>query len=43
MVGFRNVAVHNYQTLQMSITVAVIERHLDDFLLFSEKIILHDT
>jgi uncharacterized protein YutE (UPF0331/DUF86 family) len=43
MVGFRNVAVHNYQTLQMSITVAVIERHLGDFLLFSEKIILHDT
>lgn len=42
MVGFRNVAVHNYQALQLPITVAVIEQHLDDFLLYSQKIILHD-
>ena len=42
MVGFRNVAVHNYQALQLSITVAIIETHLDDFLEFSRKIILHD-
>lgn len=42
MVGFRNVAVHNYQALQLPITVAIIETHLDDFLEFSRKIILHD-
>ncbi len=42
MVGFRNIAVHNYQALQLPITVAIIETHLDDFLAFSQKIILHD-
>lgn len=42
MVGFRNIAVHNYQALQLPITVAIIETHLDDFLDFSRKIILHD-
>ncbi len=42
MVGFRNIAVHNYQALQLPITVAIIETHLDDFLEFSQKIILHD-
>ncbi|MYM94839.1 type VII toxin-antitoxin system HepT family RNase toxin [Duganella vulcania] len=42
MVGFRNVAVHNYQALQLPITVAIIETHLDDFLELSRKIILHD-
>ncbi|MCP2010980.1 uncharacterized protein YutE (UPF0331/DUF86 family) [Duganella sp. HSC-15S17] len=42
MVGFRNIAVHNYQALQLPVTVAIIETHLDDFLEFSRKIILHD-
>lgn len=32
MVGFRNIAVHDYQTLQIPITIAIIEKHLDDFL-----------
>ena len=31
MVGFRNIAVHEYQTLQLPITVNIIERHLDEF------------
>lgn len=35
MVGFRNIAVHDYQTLQLPITVAIITEHLDDFLAFS--------
>ena len=30
MVGYRNVAVHDYQPLQLPITIAVIEHHLDD-------------
>jgi uncharacterized protein YutE (UPF0331/DUF86 family) len=42
MVGFRNVAVHNYHALQLPITIAIIEKHLDDFLNYSQKIIQHD-
>ena len=42
MVGFRNVAVHNYQALQLPITVAIITTHLDDFLAYTRAIILHD-
>ncbi len=36
MVGYRNVAVHDYQVLQLPITVAVITGHLDEFLDFSQ-------
>lgn len=32
VVGFRNVAVHDYQALQLPITRAILERHLDDLL-----------
>lgn len=39
MVGFRNIAVHDYQTLQLPITVAIIEKHLDDFLAFSKTLL----
>ncbi len=39
MVGYRNIAVHDYQSLNMAVTVAVIERHLDDFLAFSRTIL----
>jgi uncharacterized protein YutE (UPF0331/DUF86 family) len=42
MVGFRNIAVHDYQTLQLPITVAVITTHLVDFLQFSQRILQHD-
>lgn len=31
MVGFRNVAVHQYRMLDRVILRAVVERHLDDF------------
>lgn len=30
MVGFRNVAVHEYQRLSVAIVRSIIERHLDD-------------
>jgi uncharacterized protein YutE (UPF0331/DUF86 family) len=43
MVGFRNIAVHDYQALQLPITVAIIEKHLDDFLDYSRVLILRDT
>lgn len=42
MVGFRNIAVHDYQSLQLPITVSIIERHLDDFLRYSQSILLRD-
>lgn len=42
MVGFRNIAVHDYQTRQLPITVAVLTRHLDDFLQFSQAVLKRD-
>lgn len=35
MVGFRNLAVHQYQALDIAIMRAVIEKNLDDLLEFS--------
>ena len=42
MVGYRNIAVHEYQALQLPITVAVITQHLDEFLDYSRLILLGD-
>jgi uncharacterized protein YutE (UPF0331/DUF86 family) len=42
MVGFRNVAVHDYQRLLLPITVNVITQHLDEFLAFSTALLLRD-
>ena len=42
MVGFRNIAVHDYQALQLPITVSIIEKHLDDFLDYSRVLILRN-
>ncbi|RJX43578.1 toxin-antitoxin antitoxin component, partial [Pseudomonas syringae pv. actinidiae] len=42
MVGFKNIAVHDYQTLQLPITVAIITQHLGDFILFSSAILRRD-
>lgn len=42
MVGFRNIAVHDYQTLQLPIMVAIIENHLEEFLHYSQTLLLHD-
>lgn len=39
MIGFRNIAVHDYQAVQLPITVSIIEKHLDDFLSFSEQLL----
>ena len=41
-VGFRNIAVHDYQSLQLPITVAIIEKHLDEFLQYSKTLLQHD-
>lgn len=42
MVGFRNIAVHDYQKLQLPITVRIIEQHLDEFLHYSQALLLRD-
>jgi uncharacterized protein YutE (UPF0331/DUF86 family) len=35
MVGFRNVAVHDYQSLNLAVVRAILARHLDDLLAFA--------
>lgn len=42
MVGFRNVALHDYQALQLPITLNILTQHLDDFLRFSEQMLRRD-
>jgi uncharacterized protein YutE (UPF0331/DUF86 family) len=42
MVGFRNVAVHDYQALQLPITVRVITEHLHEFLDYSQTLLQRD-
>jgi uncharacterized protein YutE (UPF0331/DUF86 family) len=37
MVGFRNVAAHNYTRLDLAIVQSIIERHLDDLLRFASE------
>ena len=39
MVGFRNVAVHNYQALSLPILRAILEKHLDDFRTFAATLL----
>lgn len=31
MVGFRNIAVHDYQKLSLDVVQSILEKHLDDF------------
>ena len=42
MVGFRNIAVHEYQALQLPILLNIIKLHLADFSEFSRCILLKD-
>lgn len=39
MVGFRNIAVHNYQAVNLSIIQEIIDKHLSDFSRFIEVIL----
>jgi uncharacterized protein YutE (UPF0331/DUF86 family) len=39
LVGFRNVAVHEYQALVLPIAVNIITHHLDDFFKFSQALL----
>lgn len=39
MVGFRNIAVHDYQALEIEILHAILEKHIDDFKAFTKTIL----
>ncbi|MEK5331464.1 type VII toxin-antitoxin system HepT family RNase toxin [Lysinibacillus sp. FSL W8-0992] len=39
MVGFRNIAVHDYQAIKLDILQAIIEQHLDDFKSFAKQLL----
>ena len=39
MIGFRNIAIHNYQTLNLKIIQAIIDKDLKDLLYFTEVIL----
>ncbi|WP_302138753.1 type VII toxin-antitoxin system HepT family RNase toxin [Halomonas alkalicola] len=39
MTGFRNVAVHDYQAVQIPIVIAIIEKHTGDLLDYASRLI----
>ena len=39
MVGFRNIAVHNYQKVSLPILRSILKEHLVDFQNFSKKVV----
>ena len=39
MIGFRNIAVHQYQTLDIAIVEAILQRDLDDLLAYAQTIV----
>ncbi|MDR3264798.1 MAG: DUF86 domain-containing protein, partial [Synergistaceae bacterium] len=39
MVGFRNIAIHDYQKIQLPIVKAIITEHLDDLTKFASLMI----
>ncbi|MBB3192257.1 type VII toxin-antitoxin system HepT family RNase toxin [Halomonas cerina] len=39
MTGFRNIAVHDYQSVQVPIVIAIIQKHTDDLLDFASQVI----
>lgn len=42
MVAFRNIAVHDYQSLLLPITENIIQHHLDEFLQFTHALLKRD-
>ncbi|WP_080875473.1 type VII toxin-antitoxin system HepT family RNase toxin [Oceanobacillus timonensis] len=41
MVGFRNIAVHDYQALNLDIMEAIIVNHVDDFITFTKDVLAY--
>lgn len=42
MVGFRNIAVHDYQTLHLPVIQEIIEKHLTDFIQYTNLIMKYE-
>lgn len=42
MVGFRNIAVHNYQKISLAILRSILENHLSDFQEFVSRLLRFD-
>lgn len=42
MVGFRNIAVHQYQDLSMPVLRSILDHHLEDFTAFANALIQHE-
>jgi uncharacterized protein YutE (UPF0331/DUF86 family) len=42
MVGFRNIAVHDYQRLSRPILLAILEERLGDFEAFSRAVVARE-
>lgn len=40
-VGFRNIAIHNYEAIDWQITHAIATRHIEDFSAFTSAIVDH--
>lgn len=39
MVGFRNIAVHDYQAINQAILQQILDKHLSDFTRYAKKIL----
>ncbi|WP_372610501.1 DUF86 domain-containing protein [Halomonas sp.] len=39
MTGFRNIAVHDYQAMQIPIVIAIIEKHTDELVGYASRLI----
>jgi uncharacterized protein YutE (UPF0331/DUF86 family) len=39
MVGFRNIAVHDYQNINIEILKQIVEKHLNDFKVYTKRIL----
>jgi uncharacterized protein YutE (UPF0331/DUF86 family) len=42
MVGFRNIAIHDYQQLNLDIVQSIVEHRLSDFTTFTERVLKTD-
>ncbi|MFF5996084.1 DUF86 domain-containing protein [Lysinibacillus sp. KU-BSD001] len=43
IVGFRNIAVHDYQALELEILEVILEKHIDDFKDFTKVVLQLET
>jgi uncharacterized protein YutE (UPF0331/DUF86 family) len=42
MVGFRNIAVHDYQEINLQIVQMIVEKHLDDFREYVKQVLVQE-